>query len=83
MNNKLRKFVRTEGYCCVWAYLEAHRATYTSVLMKDIEGWITTRALRQNRALFRQGKLVCEELRECLKKRIKEGHPVQKPRENP
>jgi len=77
MNNKLRKFVREEGFCCVWAYLEANRATYTSILMKDIGSRVTTRALQQNRASYRSKTLVCEKLEKCLKEKIKAGHPLE------
>ena len=76
MNVKLLRYVRKEGYCCLWAWLEVNRATLTSELIKEIEGVCTARALQQNRAKYRAGVTRCEGLDSCLKKKIKEGHTI-------
>lgn len=80
MNAKLVKFVREEGYCCLWAWLTATRGVLTSVLSKQTDRVITLRALQQNRARMRSGDLKCEALDCCLKQRIKEGHTIPSPR---
>ena len=74
MHVKLAKWAKLEGYCCLWAWLEANRAKLTSQLTKEIEGVCTVRALQQNRAAHRAKKTQCEQLSQCLKQRIKDGH---------
>ena len=76
MNVKLLTFVREEGYCCLWAWLEANRSKLTSELVKEIESVCTTRALQQNRAKHRAKLTKCEGLPSCLKERIKAGHTI-------
>ena len=81
MNIKLLKYVKIEGYCCMWAWLEANRSKLTSVIMKDIAGVVTVRALRYHRADHRRGETSCDQLPSCLKQRIKDGHEVKAPHE--
>lgn len=76
MNNKLEPFVKSEGYCCLWAWLEANKRVYTSVLYKQIAHLMTERALRQRRAAYRKGIVKCEGIKVCLRKRIQEGHTI-------
>lgn len=73
-NEKLIKHAKDEGYCCMWAFLEANREVYTSVLVKlarEAGFPITPRAIRYQRRAFRKGEIKCEELENCLKKKIK------------
>lgn len=76
MNIKLLKYVRSEGYCCLWAWLEANRAVLTSELEKRIENICTKRALQQNRAKHRKKETKCEGEKDCLKIKIKAGHTI-------
>src|SRR5262245_10884389 len=76
MNVKLLKYVQREGYCCLWAWLEANRSKLTSVLMKELEGVCTVRALRYHRADHRRKETACSGLASCLKERIKAGHTI-------
>lgn len=71
MNQKISKYAKREGFCCLWAFFEAHRQTYTSVLYKPMEKVCTLRALQQQRAAYRAGETKCEKLEECLKEKIK------------
>lgn len=76
MNQKLLPYIKDQGFCCLWAYLEANRAKLTSVLMSELDSVCTSRALRHHRADHRAGETKCEGLEKCLKKRIQEGHAV-------
>ena len=76
MNQKLAKYVKDEGYCCLWAWLEANRAKLTSVLIKEIGPVCTPRALQQNRAKHRAKILQCEGLGKCLKIAIRDGYTI-------
>lgn len=76
MNIKLAKYVKDEGYCCLWAWLEANRAKLTSKLAADTKGVCTLRALQQNRAKHRAKETQCEKLGSCLQARIKAGHTI-------
>lgn len=73
MNNKLLPYIKQEGFCCLWAWFEAHRAIYTSVLAEQIKGVCTLRALQQQRAKYRHGENKCQELECCLKQKIKDA----------
>lgn len=78
-NEKLIKHARLEGYCCMWAFLEANRAVHTSVLVKlarEAGFQITARAIRHQRRAYRRGMMTCEKLENCLKKKIKEGQTI-------
>lgn len=73
MNEKLIKHARASGFCCMWAFLEAHRQTNTSdlvVLAKEAGFPITARAIRHQRRAYRRGGIKCAELEKCLKKVI-------------
>lgn len=75
-NEKLIKHAKEEGYCCMWAFLEANRTVHTSVLVKLAKeaGFnITARAIRHQRRAYRRGQTKCQELPNCLKKKIKAG----------
>lgn len=76
MNEKIRQYIRREGYCCMWAWLEAHRKWYTGILMERLEGIVNKRALQYQRANHRKKLVLCEQRAECLKKRIKDGHTI-------
>jgi hypothetical protein len=76
VNNKILKYARTEGFCCLWAFLEANRATLTSKLVQRMEGVCTKRAVQQQRAKHRAKEISCEQLDSCLKKRIRDGHKI-------
>lgn len=76
MNIKILKYVRSEGYCCMWAWLEANRATLTSELMKRLEGVCTVRALQYQRGDYRKKNTVCEGASACLKARLTAGHTI-------
>jgi len=54
MNNKILPRIKREGYCCLWAWLEANRSKLTSVLVKELEGVCTVRALQYQRAAHRR-----------------------------
>jgi hypothetical protein len=76
MNLKLLKHVKAEGFCCMWAFLDAKRAVYTLNLLKEIltaghVKSITDRALRHQRAAYRDGEIKCEKKDCCLKDKIK------------
>jgi hypothetical protein len=73
MNNKISRYARAEGFCCPWAFFEAHRTTYTSVLYKPMAAVCTMRALQQRRAKYRSGETKCEHAEECLKARIRQA----------
>lgn len=76
MNVKLLKYIRAEGYCCLWAWLETNRAKLTSVIMEELEVVCTNRALQYHRASHRHGETKCEGVEQCLKARIKAGHTI-------
>ena len=76
MNNKLLPYIKREGYCCLWAWLEANRGKLTSQLEKQIGSVCTLRALQYQRAAHRHKETHCEELSSCLKARIKAGHTI-------
>ena len=76
MNEKLIKFVREEGFCCLWAWLEANKSKLTSELMKELGTTCGSRALRYHRADHRRKQTECEGLEKCLKQKIKDGHDV-------
>ena len=74
MNIKILKYVKREGFCCLWSFFEAHRQTFTSKLYESIgENVCTLRALQQQRAAYRAGDTKCEKLEQCLKQRIKDS----------
>ena len=77
MNIKILKFIKNEGYCCLWAWFEVHRRQYTSTLMEKLFGVCEKRALQYQRAAYRKGKLKCTDCTACLKKKIKAGFPIQ------
>lgn len=73
MNEKLIKHARASGFCCMWSFLEAHRETNTSELVKLAKeaGFpLTARAIRHQRRAYRRGLTKCKELKNCLKKVI-------------
>ena len=73
MNEKIVKYAKAEGFCCLWAFLEANRSKYTSTIMEDeLKGVCTDRALRHARAKHRNGELRCEKLETCLKERLRQ-----------
>ena len=74
MNHKILKFIKQEGFCCLWAWLEIHRQVYTSDLAKQIEGICTERALQQRRAQHRAGRTKCENCEGCLYIKVRDGH---------
>lgn len=73
MNEKLIKFARIEGFCCMWSFLDAHRETHTSELVKLAKAagfTLTARAVRHQRRAYRRGKIICLSLPSCLKARL-------------
>lgn len=77
MNEKLLKVIKAEGYCCMWAFLEANKATYTSkiiALARERGVSLTSRAVRYQRHAYREKLIKCEEKTSCLKQKIKDGH---------
>lgn len=78
MNNKIVKYAKAEGFCCLWAFLEANRATLTSKLNTSINTHIevTARALRTARRKHRLGETKCEGVKGCLAQKIKDGHTI-------
>jgi hypothetical protein len=76
MNEKLIKFARSEGYCCMWAFLEAHRETYTNELVKlakEAGFELTARAIRHQRRAYRRKQIQCKQNDKCLKVRLQEA----------
>lgn len=75
MNEKWWKFAKQEGFCCLWAFLEANRAVHTSVLVKlakEAGFEISARALRHQRRAYRRNQKSCKKLGEkCLKEKIR------------
>jgi len=71
MNIKLLKYVKEEGYCCMWAWLETNKAKPSSDIMDELGKVCTSRALRYHRASHKKGETLCEELSKCLKERVK------------
>lgn len=75
MNEKWWKYAKSEGFCCLWAFLEANRTVHTSELVKlakEAGFEITARALRHQRRAYRRGGKSCEKLGEaCLKEKIR------------
>lgn len=71
MNVKILTYVKREGFCCLWAFFEAHRQTFTSVLFASMNKASSLRALQQQRARYRSGETKCEKLDCCLKAKIK------------
>lgn len=70
MYEKLIKVARRRGYCCMWAFLEAHKATPTNTLVKLAKeaGFpLTSRAIRHQRRAYRQHLTTCEKKSTCLK----------------
>ena len=87
MNEKIKKFAQDSGYCCLWAFLEANKATHPSKLMEWAKsiGWtFTKRALRYQRRTHRAGLTQCEHQMDCLAAKIKAGHTIPlHPRKGP
>jgi hypothetical protein len=71
MNQKISKYAKAEGFCCMWAFLEANRAVFTSRLYAKLVHVCTLRALQQQRAKYRSGQIKCEKLDCCLKDRAR------------
>ena len=76
MNEKWIKFAKSEGFCCLWAFLEANRAVHTSKLValaKEAGFTITARALRHQRRAYRRKQIECLKLgtEKCLKEKIR------------
>lgn len=74
MYEKLIKVAKHEGFCCIWAFLEAHRQTTTSTLVriaKDAGFPLSARAIRHQRRAYRQRLLECQSLTSCLQSRLK------------
>jgi hypothetical protein len=79
MNEKIKKLVKDQGYCCLWAFFQANRAAHTSALMKlarDAGFNFSTRALQQQRARFRSKEYSCERATPCLRQKIQDGHTI-------
>lgn len=78
MNEKLIKVARAEGFCCMWAFLEANRQVYTSELVRRAREagiTLTPRAIRHQRREYRRrgSSIKCEQLSKCLLEKIKAG----------
>ena len=82
-NIKIEKYIKEEGFCCLWAFFEAKRRVYTSVLLEDFSNVCEKRALQYQRAAHRSGKIDCENNAACLRKRIKDGWITHKTVLNP
>lgn len=70
--NKVMPRVRQLGYCCLWAFLKAHKETGTKELSDILE--VTPRTVRY---LRRRVDFSCENRPLCLKVAAKN---LQKPR---
>lgn len=70
MNIKIAKFIRREGYCCLWAWFEANHRELTADLAKRLTGICTLRAVQQQREKFRAKSLSCEKCKDCLKEKV-------------
>lgn len=69
-NEKLVKAAKSEGYCCLWAFLEANRETTTARLVelaKELGFPLTARAIRHQRRAYRRKALSCVSAPGCLK----------------
>lgn len=75
MNNKILPLIKAEGFCCLWAWLEANRSKLTSKLLLELPG-VTVRALQYQRAAHRAGETKCECTDKCLRARLKAGHTI-------
>lgn len=79
MNEKLLKVAKHEGFCCMWAFLEANRTTHTSklvILAKEAGFPLTARAVRHQRRAYRRHLIKCEELKNCLKEKIRVSRTI-------
>lgn len=77
MNHKILHFIKREGWCCLWAFLEANRRTYTLQLVEKLQHIVGDRAIRHARAKHRRGIIVCPKCPGyCLKDRIAKGFPL-------
>lgn len=78
MNEKLIKYAKVEGFCCMWAFLEAHRETHTSKLVelaREAGFNMTARAIRHQRRAYRRRETKCLGLPTCLKAKIASRTP--------
>lgn len=84
MNEKLIKTAHSQGFCCIWAFLEANRAVPTSQLVKLAKeaGFpLTARAIRHQRRAYRRRLIACEETTGCLLQAPRSSS--QRPRKGP
>ena len=66
---KLPKLARNKGFCCLWAFLEAHRTTTTTELLelaREAGFSINERTLRYHRRAYRKKSMVCAEVKGCF-----------------
>lgn len=78
MNNKIIEFIRDDGFCCEWAWLEAHRHINTSVLEKELQGTLKLRALQRWRAMHRANLTSCPGQSNCLKAQVRASIQARK-----
>lgn len=72
MNDKLGKYAKEEGFCCLWAFLARVKSQYTATIYEDegLEKICTLRALQYARRKFRKGQIRCEGCDDCQKEKI-------------
>ena len=66
---KLAKLVQADGFCCLWAFLEAYKQAKTPelVMLARQAGFkMTARTIRQHRREYRRRKLACLGAANCL-----------------
>lgn len=66
--DKMRQYVKEEGFCCPWALFVSRKRWLTSILSEDSA--VSLRGVRFWRQKFRAKLLQCEKCGNCLKDKI-------------
>ena len=70
---KISKLAQSECFCCVWAFLEAHKHTNTSELyaLARAAGFeMSARTIRVYRRAYRRKQLECAGAKNCMLNRV-------------
>jgi hypothetical protein len=67
--DKMRQYIKDEGFCCPWALFVSRKRWFTSVISGDSA--VSPRGVRFWRQRFRAGLLKCEGCDKCLKEKIR------------
>lgn len=69
-----KKKIREAGYCCPWAFCEAHKAWETKFLAEDLE--LSIRSINQWRERHRLNWIGCSKVADCMRCEVPDNAPV-------